>query len=85
MSFKYELVAEGCATDWSECPHGGDAVTVYRLNAAGRQMPGGTLCVHRSEFERVQSEPTWCPIHQHYKWCEHNGGMMGPSGYERIP
>ena len=25
----------------------------------------------------------WCPIHQHYKWCEHNGGVMGPTGWEK--
>jgi hypothetical protein len=27
-------------------------------------------------------QPAYCPIHQQYKWCEHNGGMMGPTGYE---
>lgn len=25
--------------------------------------------------------PKWCEIHQHYKWCQHNGGVMGPTGY----
>ena len=25
----------------------------------------------------------WCPIHQHHKWCEHNGGVMGPTGWEK--
>ncbi len=25
----------------------------------------------------------WCAIHQHYKWCEHNGGVMGPTGWEK--
>uniref|UniRef100_A0A6M3JJP9 Uncharacterized protein n=1 Tax=viral metagenome TaxID=1070528 RepID=A0A6M3JJP9_9ZZZZ len=35
------------------------------------------------ESERpVADEPTWCYIHQHHKWCEHNGGVMGPTGYE---
>jgi hypothetical protein len=24
----------------------------------------------------------YCETHQHYKWCEHNGGVMGPTGYE---
>jgi hypothetical protein len=26
--------------------------------------------------------PAYCQIHQHHKWCEHNGGVMGPTGYE---
>jgi hypothetical protein len=26
--------------------------------------------------------PAWCPIHEHHKWCEHNGGVMGPNGWE---
>lgn len=28
--------------------------------------------------------PKWCNIHQHYKWCEHNGGVISanrPGGY----
>lgn len=25
--------------------------------------------------------PAWCEVHQHYKWCGHNGGFMGPGGY----
>lgn len=25
--------------------------------------------------------PKWCNVHQHHKWCEHNGGVMGPTGY----
>jgi hypothetical protein len=27
------------------------------------------------------AEPAYCAIHQHYKWCEHNGGTMGPTGW----
>ena len=30
----------------------------------------------------IYNLPTWCDIHQHYKWCEHNGGVMGPTGWE---
>lgn len=30
----------------------------------------------------VTAAPTWCPIHEHYKWCEHNGGVMGPNGWQ---
>lgn len=26
--------------------------------------------------------PAYCPVHQHSKWCKHNGGVMGPTGYE---
>jgi hypothetical protein len=29
--------------------------------------------------------PAYCPVHQHYKWCEHNGGVPGPAGYGRPP
>jgi hypothetical protein len=25
--------------------------------------------------------PEWCPVHQHYKWCTHNGGKLGPDGW----
>jgi hypothetical protein len=24
----------------------------------------------------------WCPVHQHYKPCEHNGGVEGTRGWE---
>jgi hypothetical protein len=30
-------------------------------------------------------QPRWCGIHQHYKWCGHNGGVMGKTGYEAPP
>lgn len=33
----------------------------------------------------VTADPTWCPIHEHYKWCEHNGGVMGPNGWQARP
>ncbi len=28
---------------------------------------------------------TYCEIHQHYKWCEHNGGVMGANGWRAPP
>jgi hypothetical protein len=31
------------------------------------------------------SKPAYCPAHQHNKWCEHNGGVMGSTGYEAPP
>lgn len=31
--------------------------------------------------EPVQA--TWCDTHQHYKWCEHNGGVEGTTGWEK--
>lgn len=42
----------------------------------------------RAEVERLRAalrktDPAWCSTHQHYKWCEHNGGVMGPTGWER--
>lgn len=30
----------------------------------------------------MTDQPAYCAIHQHYKWCEHNGGVLGPTGYE---
>ena len=33
----------------------------------------------------LRSTPIWCDVHQHYKWCEHNGGIMGATGYEAPP
>lgn len=26
--------------------------------------------------------PSWCEVHQSNKWCEHNGGVMGKTGWE---
>lgn len=26
-------------------------------------------------------QPSYCNVHQHFKWCEHNGGEPGPHGY----
>lgn len=34
-------------------------------------------------LEAALAEPAWCEIHQHHKWCEHNGGVMGPTGWEK--
>lgn len=33
----------------------------------------------------VEPNTQWCPLHQHYKWCEHNGGVLGGTGYEAPP
>lgn len=49
----------------------------------------GTAGVHDPNVPRgegtatngVPTSPAWCPIHEHYKWCEHNGGVMGPNGW----
>ena len=27
-------------------------------------------------------KPAYCGIHQHTKWCQHNGGVLGETGYE---
>lgn len=29
----------------------------------------------------VTAPPAYCAIHQHNKWCKHNGGVMSSSGY----
>lgn len=34
-----------------------------------------------SESEHTAG-PKYCEIHQHYKACEHTGGVMGPTGWE---
>ena len=26
--------------------------------------------------------PDYCPIHQHFKWCEHNGGVNTKDGWK---
>lgn len=28
----------------------------------------------------MADEPAWCDVHQHHKWCEHNGGAMDAAG-----
>jgi hypothetical protein len=33
----------------------------------------------------VEPDTMWCPLHQHHKWCEHNGGVLGDTGYEASP
>ena len=66
-------------------PHSSDAVykAIADLQAA--------LANYDNELAEIDSDgarcgiynlPTWCDIHQHYKWCEHNGGVMGPTGWE---
>lgn len=42
--------------------------------------PKDVLPIFHGPGER---NPAWCEIHQHSKWCEHNGGVMGLSGWER--
>jgi hypothetical protein len=34
-----------------------------------------------SEQPDAEYRPAYCAVHQHYKWCEHNGGVMGATGY----
>ncbi|HZD15740.1 MAG TPA: GNAT family N-acetyltransferase [Pseudonocardiaceae bacterium] len=33
----------------------------------------------------ASQDAAYCAIHEHYKWCEHNGGVLGPTGYEAPP
>jgi hypothetical protein len=32
--------------------------------------------------DKTVTEPTYCPLHQHYKWCDHNGGVLTPNGFK---
>lgn len=36
----------------------------------------------RERTAGVRVNPAWCPVHEHYKWCEHNGGVLGPNGWQ---
>jgi hypothetical protein len=47
---------------------------------AGRDRTPPTTSQLSSEG-RPQA-PTYCEIHEHHKWCQHNGGVMGPGGWE---
>jgi hypothetical protein len=67
-------------------PHSSDAV--YKAITALRDA----LANYDAELAEIDSDgarcgvyrlPMWCDIHQHYKWCEHNGGVMGPTGWEK--
>ena len=67
-------------------PHSSDAV--YKAMAALKSA----LDNYDAELAEIDSDgarcgiynlPAWCEIHQHHKWCEHNGGKMGPTGWEK--
>ena len=65
-------------------PHSSDAV--YKVTTALRVAlaePEDDALTAAYMLGRHDSK--WCPIHQHYKWCEHNGGVMGPTGWEKPP
>lgn len=52
----------------ADCVHG---VTWWECETCGRELG-----------ELLDAMPAYCPIHEHYKWCEHNGGVMGVTGWE---
>lgn len=67
-------------------PHSSDAV--YSAMAALKDA----LENYDIELAEIDSDgarcgiynlPAWCEIHQHHKWCEHNGGVMGPTGWRK--
>jgi hypothetical protein len=41
--------------------------------------------LHEDHARALARDPVWCGIHQHFKWCEHNGGVLGPTGHEAPP
>jgi len=43
------------------------------------------LILQREDLARMRQHdpaPAYCSIEGHYKWCSHNGGVMGRTGYE---
>ena len=43
------------------------------------------LLAEAQEAPPLPPTPSWCEVHQHHKWCGHNGGIMGATGYEAPP
>lgn len=33
----------------------------------------------------IEPDTTWCPLHEHHKPCEHNGGVLRPDGGYEAP
>ena len=64
-------------------PHSSDAVykAITALKAALAELDKDDALIAAYILGRYDIK--WCPIHQHYKWCEHNGGVMGPTGWEK--
>lgn len=62
-----EEVMSDCWDAW--CSEAGDSRTDVDLDAIIATVPAPV------------ATPKWCNVHQHHKWCEHNGGVMGPTGY----
>ena len=56
--------------------------------SSGFGHSGGVLheeredCIDWVKAQAVAPEPKYCEIHQHYKPCEHNGGVRRNSGWE---
>lgn len=58
-----------------------------RCEACEIEAEGGPPCVRHDAdgpgpVGPPRPTPAYCQAHQHYKWCEHNGGVLGPTGYE---
>ena len=47
-----------------------------------RERLTSAMTVDRPATDVPAPRPTYCEIHQHTKWCEHNGGVMGATGWE---
>ena len=51
-------------------------------HGADRMRAGIALDALLAIVDRPAPGPTYCEIHQHTKWCKHNGGVMGATGWE---
>jgi len=76
-----EALAAGCRCPVLDNAHGRGA---YREPDGTPQFWINSDCPLHGAASPVEPPPApgWCVVHGHYKWCEHNGGVMGPTGYE---
>ena len=64
-------------------------MATFFLNRDGTEdMARGTGVKNNSRDDQSAApltapvRPAFRPIEQHWKWCKHNGGVMGETGYE---
>ncbi len=65
------LALEGCVEIEEAVDAGADLDSVAQAVLADLGLP----------VAEQEPKPAWCPIHQHHKWCEHNGGVMSAGGW----
>jgi hypothetical protein len=52
------------------------------MNMEDAKVAAKQVCAALATPPESAQVPAYCDIHQHYKWCEHNGGVLGSTGYE---